>query len=152
MGLSPKVGLCLPAISVYLSPLVFLTVEAAPSPVPNPYLPPRDPGLVTKHKGAHGEKIIARELGRPPGAVSGPRSAKPGQNARTKGKRKALFAMQRLAAMWVPAADDSRHGDTATGDQSSGTHSSDRGDHGPDGGDGVGGDDGDAGRHHRRAV
>ena len=145
MGLSPRVALCLPAVSVYCFPLVFLAVEALPSPVPNPYPPPRDQRLVTKHRGARGEKIIARKLERPPGAVSGPGSANPGPNARTRGKRKPLAATQRLAAMWDPAADDSRRGDTANGDQNSGTHSWDRGDHGPGEGDGAGGDDGDDG-------
>ena len=145
MGLSPRVALYSPAVSVFCFHSVFLAVEALPWPVPNRYPPPRDQRLVTKRKGARGEKIIARKLERPPGAVSGAGSAKPRPNERTKGKRKALAATQRLAAMWVPAADESRRGDTATGDQNSDTHSRDRGDNGPGEGDGAGGDDGDAG-------
>ena len=122
-------------------------MEAVPAPVPNPYPPRRNRPLVLKHKGTSTENIIGKRLGRPPGATSGPGSAKPGPNERAESKRKPSptrnvstrcgLHLLVLVLLAMTAAQTSLLELRALA-RTAGTG----GDHGPGGDDGGGGDGG----------
>lgn len=124
-GLPPTVERCIPALIMYMYPLMFAIGQAAPAPVPmpNPY---NSRGGINRARPLQAATPAALPVplpvprgptrGRPRGSKNKPGSAKPGRNSRTAAAEEALQNTRKITTMFstsnaaTPAAPSSPAG------------------------------------------